>query len=115
MAKPPKNPPSETPSSEEKKGPNAEEAADLASALLAAFPAGTTRALLVRHVPAEGETYDAGRKYELRLLEVVDGVASLRTVTEVANGKQTHAMPFHVALSHLERHFADFLKPEQYR
>lgn len=100
---------------DEKKGPNAEEAAELASALLAAVSSGHTRALLVTHVPAEKETYDAGRKYEVRLLEVSGGTVSVRTVTEVAEGEKTHGMPFHVALSHLERHFADFLKPEQYR
>lgn len=115
MAKPPKNPPSETPSTEGTPAPHALGGPDSLATILAAFPPGTTRALLVRHVPAEGETYDAGRKYELRLLEVVDGVVSVRAVTEVANGKQTHAMPFHVALSHLERHFADFLKPEAFR
>lgn len=77
--------------------------------------AGCTRAILVTHVPAEGQTYDAGRRYELRLLEAKDGTVTVREVKEVDSGEQTLAMPFHVALSHAEREFATFLKPEMYR
>lgn len=76
---------------------------------------GHTRALLVTHVPAEGETYDKGRRYELRLLEAKDGKVELREVVEVDGGEQTLSMPFHVTLSHAEREFVAFLKPEMFR
>lgn len=77
--------------------------------------AGCTRALLVTHVPAEGQTYDKGRRYELRMLEAHEGQVTVRETVEVDSGEQTLAMPFHVALSHAEREFAAFLKPEMYR
>lgn len=89
--------------------------ADGSAALLALLTKGHTRALLVTHVPAEGETYDKGRRYEVRLLEAKDGTVTLREVVEVESGEQTLAMPFHVALSHAEREFATFLKPEMFR
>jgi hypothetical protein len=77
--------------------------------------AGHTRALLVTHVPKEGETYDKGRKYEVRLLDAQDGKVEVHEVAEVAEGEKSLGMPFHVAESHLVRHFSDFLKPGQFR
>lgn len=84
-------------------------------ALAHTLSSGHTRALLVTHVPAEGETYDKGRRYEVRMLEAKDGAVTLREVVEVDGGEQTLSMPFHVALSHAEREFAAFLKPEMFR
>lgn len=86
--------------------------ADDLAALLAK---GHTRALLITHVPAEGETYDKGRRYEVRVLEAKDGTVTLRPMVEVDGGEQTLSMPFHVALSHAEREFTAFVKPEMFR
>lgn len=88
---------------------------DAVAAIASALASGHTRALLVTHVPAEGQTYDAGRRYELRLLEAKDGQVTVREVKEVDGGEVTLEMPFHVLLSHAEREFSTFLKPEMYR
>lgn len=85
------------------------------AAIASALASGHTRALLVTHVPKEKETYDAGRRYELRLLEAHDGQVTVREVKEVDGGVVTLEMPFHVLLSHAEREFVAFLKPEMYR
>lgn len=96
-------------------GDNAKQIPDSVLALAHALSHGHTRALLVTHVPAEGETYDKGRRYEVRTLEAHDGKVTVKEVVEVEGGEQTLAMPFHVALSHTEREFAAFLKPEMFR
>lgn len=113
MAKQPR-PPTQPPETHPL-APAPEEKTGLPADLLAALASGHTRALLVTHVPADKETYDKGRKYEVRLLDAHDGKVEVREVVEVADGERTLGMPFHVALSHLERHFADFLKPGQFR
>lgn len=88
---------------------------DDVNAIITALGKGHTRALLVTHVPAEKETYDKGRRYQLRLLEAKDGTVTIREVVEVDGGEQTLSMPFHVALSHAEREFTAFVKPEMFR
>lgn len=85
------------------------------AALLGALSGGHTRALLVTHPPAEGQTYDNGRRYQLRLLEAKDGQVTVREVVEVGEGEQTLSMPFHVLNSHMEREVATFIKPEMFR
>lgn len=75
-----------------------------------------TRALVVSHVPAEGETYDEGRRYMFHWVETKDGVLTLSEQKEVENGgKLTLAMPFHVAFDWVWKRLNDFLKPSQYR
>lgn len=117
MAKQPK-PPTQPPSPDDATtgGDNSVPIPDAVTALAyALLRKGVTRALLVTHVPAEGQTYDKGRRYELRLLEAKDGQVTVREVKEVDGGEVTLEMPFHVLLSHAEREFAAFLKPEMYR
>lgn len=114
MAKQPK-PPTQPSSPEDTPPQKTAITSEALATLLSALASGHTRALLVTHVPAEKETYDKGRRYELRTLEVKDGAVTVRETVEVDSGKQTLAMPFHVALSHAEREFAAFLKPEMYR
>lgn len=114
MAKQPK-PPTQPSSTDDAPPPKPTLTPETVAAIASALAGGHTRALLVTHVPAEGQTYDAGRRYELRLLEAKDGTVTVREMKEVDGGEVTLEMPFHVLLSHMEREVATFLKPEMYR
>lgn len=79
---------------------------------------GTHRALIISHTPAEGETYDEGRRYSFHTLEAVDGRITLKIQQELepnVGGKLSNDMPFHMAFDWLWKRLNDWLKPRQYR